>query len=134
MISNSQILEGLVVMLEEHTTGLNIYRVPPQMVEPPAVMVTGFDYTPHLLYGETARRTEVELTVVVSARNTDRWDDLLSLIDPTVDSSVICAVELDPTLDGTVGSVMVTQVGSIRELSVGEIPMWAATVAVEVMG
>lgn len=134
MISNSQLLDAMVTMLEEHTTGLNIYRVPPQSVEPPAVMVTGFDYQPHLLYGDTARKTDIELTVAVSARHSDLFDELLALIDPTIAGSVVSAIELDATLDGQVGSCMVTQVGSLRELAVGEMSLWGATINVEIMG
>jgi hypothetical protein len=88
----------------------------------------------HLLYGDTARRTDLELTVAVSARHSDLFDELLSLIDPTIPGSVVSAVELDPTLDGQVGSCMVTQVGSLRELAVGEMSLWGATINVEIMG
>jgi len=134
MISNRQVLDAVTQMLNEQTNGLNVYRVPPTNVDAPAVMVTGLDYAPHLVYGDTARKIDIELTVAVSARNTDLFDDLMDLMDPTVQGSVVAAVENDATLDGAVGSCMVTQVGSIRELTVAETSLWAATINLEIMG
>lgn len=132
--TNADVLEGIETAISAGCPGLKVYRVPPMEVVAPAVLVTGFTFEPHYQFGATARRFEVELTVVVSARNVDLFNELLRLVEPSDSRSVQTAVESDPTLGGRVSSTSVTRADGLRELSIGETGYWAMTLVVEVLG
>ena len=132
MATNADVLDGIVDMLTAGCPGVNIYRVPPQVLTAPAVMVSGFSFDPHQILAGASRRFSVELTATVSGRHVDEFDRLLALVEPSDVRSVQAAIEDDPTLGDRVSSATVTSVGQLRELTVGETPFWAMTLEVEV--
>jgi hypothetical protein len=131
MATNVEVLEGIVDMLGAGCPGVNVYKVPPQQVAAPAVMVSGFSFDPHGTLG-SSRKFSVELTVAVSGRHVDEFDRLLGLVDPGDSRSIQAALEDDITLGDRVSSSTVIAVGQLRELTVGEVPFWAMTVELEV--
>ena len=80
------------------------------------------------------RQVTVELTVAVSGRNVNAFNDLLALMDPSNSRSVQAALEDDPTLDGRVSDLRMETTGDLRELTVGESGFWAMTAQFEVFG
>jgi len=132
--TNAEVLEGIETALSAGCPGVKVYRVPPMEVVAPAVLVTGFSFEPHIQFGATARKFSVELTVVVSARQVQLFDDLLRLVEPSDSRSVQTALEADRTLGGRVSDTIVTSVEGLRELTVGESGYWAITLGVEVYG
>lgn len=132
--TNADVLDGIETAISAGCPGLKVYRVPPMEVAAPAVLVTGFTFEPHYSFGAGARRFEVELTVVVSARNVAFFNDLLQLVEPSDSRSVQTAVESDPTLGGRVSSTSVIRADGLRELAIGETGYWAMTLVVEVLG
>lgn len=132
--TNLDVLEGIETVVSAGCPGVNVYRVPPQDVVAPAVMLTGFTFEPHLSFGPGARRFTIELTVAVSGRNTNAFDDLLALMDPANSRSVQAALEDDPTLGGRVSDLRMATTGDLRELTVGESGYWAMTAQFEVIG
>lgn len=131
--TNADVLEGIETALSAGCPGVNVYRLPPAEVVAPAVLLTGFSFDPHADLGGT-RKFEVELTVVVSARSTAQFDELMRLVEPSDSRSVQTALEADGTLDGRVSDLRITQVDGLRELTVGETGFWAITLGVEVWG
>ncbi len=132
--TNADVLDGIETALSAGCPGVNVYRVPPQDVVAPAVMLTGFTFEPHLHFGDGARRFDVELTVAVSGRNVHAFNDLLALMDPANSRSVQAALEDDPTLGGRVSDLRMSTTGDLRELTVGESGFWAMTAQFEVIG
>jgi hypothetical protein len=100
----------------------------------PAVLLTGLSFEPHIQFGATARKFNVELTAVVSARQVQFFDELLRLVEPSDTRSIQTALESDRTLGGRVSDVIVSSVEGLRELTVGESGFWAITLGVEVYG
>jgi hypothetical protein len=134
MATNAEVLEGIQTALSAGCPGLKVYRVPPQDVVAPAVLVTGFSFEPHIQFGADARKFDVELTVVVSARQVQFFDELLRLVEPSDSRSVQTALEADGTLGGRVSDVRCSSVDGLRELTIGESGYWAMTIGVEVWG
>ena len=132
--TNAEVLDGIETALSAGCPGVKVYRVPPQEVVAPAVLLTGFTFEPHLIFGPGARRFNIELTVVVSSRSVNGFNDLLDLMDPSNSRSVQAAIENDPTLDGRVSDLRMATTGDLRELTVGETGYWAMTAQFEVMG
>lgn len=132
--TNAEVLEGIETALSAGCPGVKVYRVPPIDVVAPAVLVTGFRFEPHYVYGGRARRFDVDLTVVVSARQVQFFDDLLRLVEPSDPRSVQTALEADGTLGGRVSDLKMLQTGDLRELTIGESGYWAMDVTFEVYG
>lgn len=132
--TNADVLDGIETALSAGCPGVNVYRVPPQDVVAPAVLLTGFTFEPHVIMGPGARRFTVELTVAVSGRATNAFNDLLDLMDPSNSRSVQAALEDDPTLGGRVSDLRMQTTGDLRELNVGETGYWAMTAQFEVIG
>jgi len=132
--TNLDVLEGIETVVSAGCPGVKVYRVPPMEVVAPAVLVTGFTFDPHVQFGADARKFTVELTVVVSARQVQLFDELLRLVEPSDSRSVQAALETDHTLGGRVSDLIVGAVDSLRELTVGETGVWAITLGVEVWG
>jgi len=133
-VTNAEVLEGIETALSAGCPGVKVYRVPPMEVVAPAVLLTGFSFDPHVQFGADARKFSVELTVIVSARQVQLFDELLRLIEPSDTRSVQTALEADNTLGGRVSDVIVGTVDGLRELTVGESGYWAITLGVEVWG
>lgn len=132
--TNAEVLEGIETALSAGCPGVKVYRVPPMEVVAPAVLLTGFSFDPHVQFGADARKFSVELTVIVSARQVQLFDELLRLVEPSDTRSVQTALEADNTLGGRVSDVVVGAVDGLRELTVGESGYWAITLGVEVWG
>ena len=132
--TNADVLEGVEDALLAGCPGVKVYRVPPMDVVAPAVLLTGFSFEPHFQYGNDVRQFELELSVVVSARQVQFFDELLRLVEPSDPRSVQTALEADGTLGGRVSDLRVVTVGALRDLTVGETGFWAVTMTVEVMG
>lgn len=113
--------------------GVNVYRLPTDRVEAPAVVVMGFRMDPETL-GATLRRVRTDLLVVVSRRHVDQVELLDALLDPSVDGSVLDVLAADPSLGGKVDSAIVTSVGDYGEIIVGDVGYYSATVSLEVLG
>lgn len=128
----ADVRDGLEVTLSV-LPGVNVYRLPTDRVEAPAVLVMGFRITPQTM-GDPLRRVTTDLLVVVSRRHVDQVDLLDALVDPSVDDSVPAILADDPSLDGKVDSCIVTSIGDYTELVVGDVGYYAATVSVEVLG
>lgn len=132
--TNAEVLEGIETALSAGCPGVKVYRVPPVDVVAPAVLVTGFRFEPHFVYGAGARRFDVDLTVVVSSRQVQFFDELLRLVEPSDTRSVQAALEADGTLGGRVSDLKMQQTGDLRELTIGESGYWAMDVTFEVYG
>jgi len=112
-------------------TGVNAYRLPIDNPSPPCIIVAGRGTVPSTLDGMVVDTFDVY--AAVSHRNVDFIDDLDELTDVTGDNSAVSAVAADPSLGGVVMSATVTAVGEYRELVMGDVSYYAATITVEVM-
>ena len=126
-ISNGEIREALAQALN-NVPGLNIYRFPPDNVNVPCVMISGFNVKPLTFDGR--REISVDVIVMVSRRSVDQMAGLDQLLDADDPSSAITAIEEAeaPGIDFFVESF-----GSYRELVVADVGYYAADVVVRVM-
>lgn len=113
--------------------GVNVYRLPVDRIDAPAVVVMGFRMDPETMMA-SVRRVRAELLVLVSRRHVDQVDLLDALVDPSVDGSVLDVLAADSSLGGRVDSAIVTMVGDYGELAVGDIGYYSASVSLEVLG
>lgn len=113
--------------------GVNVYRLPVDRIDAPAVVVMGFRMDPETMMA-SVRRVRAELLVLVSRRHVDQVDLLDALVDPSVDGSVLDVLAADPSLGDRVDSAIVTMVGDYGELAVGDIGYYSASVSLEVLG
>ena len=126
-ISNGEIREALVQALNT-VPGLNVYKYPPDNVNVPCVMISGFNVKPLTFNGN--RETTVDVIVLVSRRSVDQMAGLDQLLDADDPSSAITAIEEAeaPGIDFFVESY-----GSYRELVIADVGYYAADVVVGVM-
>ena len=113
--------------------GVNVYRLPVDRIDAPAVVVMGFRVDPETMMA-SVRRVRAELLVLVSRRHVDQVDLLDALVDPSVDGSVLDVLAADPSLGGRVDSAIVTSVGDYGEMPAGDIGYYSASVNLEVLG
>ena len=132
--TNADVLDGIETAVSAGCPGVRFYRLPPQDVVPPAVLLTGFTFEPHIQFGATARKFNVELTAVVSARQVQFFDELLRLVEPSDTRSVQHAIEVDPTLGNRVGDLRMASTSDLREITIAESAYWAMSVTFEVWG
>ena len=111
--------------------GINVYRLPVDNPTAPCVIVAGRSTTPTTLDGIVTDTFDVY--VAVSHRNTDIIDDLDALTDAAGTGSAVTALAADHTLGGVVFSSEVTSVGQYRELTMGDVSYYAATITLEVI-
>jgi hypothetical protein len=130
----SDIRDGLTDVLSNALPSVNVYRLPTDRVEPPAVCVMGFRMDPQTMAISPLQRVTTDLLVLVSRRHIDQVDLLDALVDPAVSDSVPAALAADHTLGGVVDSCVVTGVGDYGEVPVGDVGYYSATVTLEVMG
>ena len=109
-----------------------VYRLPPDSIEAPAIMVMGFEVSPGS-FGEGTHRVAVELLVAASRRHVDQVDALDEVLSPTGELSLWQVFDEDPSLGGVVGGAMVATVGEYRQLVVADVGYYGATVQVTVM-
>ena len=131
--SIADVRDGLVEVL---TNGLspdvNVYRLPADNVDVPAVIVAGITGRPET-FDAAGRTLTVDLYVVVSHRNLDEVDVLDRLVDESQADSVPAVIHADMTLGDRDASAKVTGFGEYREMEIGGIGFYAATVNVEVL-
>ena len=132
--TNAEVLEGIETALSAGCPGVRFYRLPPQDVVAPAVLLTGFTFEPHIRFGDDARSFQIELTVVVSSRQVQFFDELLRLVEPSDTRSVQTALESDGTLGGRVGDLRMASTSDLREINIAESSYWAMSVTFEVWG
>lgn len=130
----ADVLAGIAEVLEAGLDDqVSVHRLPPPQVNPPAVMTSSIETHPHA-DTDGASRFEVDVAVVVSRRDDDFLDDLLTLVEPTGEKTVPSVLEAHPTLGGRVADLEVTQIGSLREVDIAGSAYWAASVELEVLG
>lgn len=127
-----QLRDALTATLEDGLPGWNVYRLPPDAIDAPAIMLTGFDVTP-TTFAQRTDTVAVELTVAVSRRHVDRIDDLDELLSPTGDASLWTLFDGDATLGGVVGYCVVQSVGDYRQVIVNDVGFYSASVQLSVM-
>jgi hypothetical protein len=130
----ADIRDGLAEVLSDGLPSVNVYRLPTDRVEAPAVCVMGFRMDPQTMAAAPLQRVTTDLLVLVSRRHIDQVDLLDALVDPALSDSVPAALAADFTLGGRVDSCIVTGVGDYGEVPVGDVGYYAATITVEVMG
>ena len=126
-ITNGEIREALAQALNA-VPGLNIYRFPPEDINPPCAFIAGFNITPLTFDGN--RETTIDVIVLVSRRSVDQMAGLDQLLDADDPSSVITAIE-EANPAGV--DFFVESFGSYRELVVADVGYYAADVVVRVM-
>lgn len=127
-----ELRDALTATLTDGLPGWNVYRLPPDSIDAPAIMLTGFDVTP-MTFAQRTDQVSVELTVAVSRRNVDKIDDLDELLSPTGDASLWRLFDGDTTLSGVVGYAVVESVGDYRQILVNDVGFYSATVRLTVM-
>lgn len=126
-ISNREIREALAQAISA-VPGINVYRYPPDNVNVPCVMVSGFTVKPITFDGN--RETTADVIVMVSRRTVDQMAGLDQLLDPDDPSSVITAIEEANPLGI---NFFVESYGSYREILVADVGYYAADILVKVM-
>lgn len=126
-----ELRSALASILEDAFPGWNVYRLPPESVQVPAFVVTGFAVTPQA--AARVDMAEAEVTVLVSHRHVDQLDLIDEVLSPGATGSVWLAVENDPTLGGAVSSTVVTDVGNYQATAIGDVMYYAAAFSVQVM-
>ena len=107
--------------------GLNIYRFPPEDLNPPCAFIAGFTITPLTFDGN--RETKVDVTVVVSHKHVDQIVTLDAMLDSDGPWSVVDAIE-SATPPGI--NFFVENIGGYRELTVADVGYYASDVSVMV--
>ena len=125
-ITNGEIREALAQALNS-ISGLNIYRYPPEDVNPPCAFIAGFNITPLTFDGN--RETKVDVTVVVSHKHVDQIVTLDAMLDSDGAWSVVDAIE-SATPPGM--NFFVESIGGYRELTVADVAYYAADINVTV--
>lgn len=128
----TELRSGIVSTLQDQLPGWNIYELPPDNVDGPAVAVMGFQMDPGT-FGDASVRVSAELLVIVSRRHRDQLELLDAAISPSGETSLWELFDADPTLDGTVAFCSVQSAGDYRELAIAEIGYYCATVSLSVM-
>jgi hypothetical protein len=127
----AEVRTAIADTLSARLPGVNAYRLPVDNPSAPCAIVAGRVTNPDTMDGSV---TDVwDVYVAVSHRNVDQVDDLDALTDQTGDGSAVAALRADPSLGGVVMAAVVTTVGDYRELTMGDVSYYAATVTVEVM-
>lgn len=127
MTTNAVVRAEVVRALESSLTKASVYTTPPDVISSPAVILGGIDWQWVAMPDE--RVLTIPLYVAVSRRNTNNVAQLDELCDPA--GEIVSAFNADPTATG-VDSWNVTNVGSYRDISIGDTDYYAATVTLEV--
>lgn len=130
MATLSDVRDGLAATIQD-ATGVTCHRVPVDDIDPPSFIVAGLQLTPSTLEGGAVVTAEVY--AAVARIDYSFIDDLDAMVAPTGDRSAWAAIADDPTLGGLVGSAVVLSVGEYRELVMGDVGYYAATLSIEVL-
>lgn len=102
--------------------GLRVVQYVPDQINPPVAYVAINDVTYHRAFGGGNAIHNYTITVIVGRANErtaqGQLDDFLSYDGAR---SVRAAIELDPTLDGLISSLIVTDGGNIAPVSIGDV-------------
>jgi hypothetical protein len=128
----TELRAGIVSVLENELAGWNIYHLPPDNVDGPAVAVMGFQMDPGT-FGDTAVRVNAELLVIASHRHRDQLEQLDQLLSPSGEGSLWLLFDGNPTLDNNVAFCTVSSAGDYRQLMIADIGYYCATVNLSVM-
>lgn len=126
-----ELRSALASTLEDAFPGWNVYRLPPDTVDVPAFVLTGFAVTPQA--APRIEMAEAEVTVLVSHRHVDQLDLIDEVLSPGATGSVWEVIEGDPSLGGVVGSTVVVDVGNYQASTIGDVMYYAASFTVQVM-
>lgn len=130
MATNAELRAALAGALEDYFgPSMIVHAVPPDAITGTSLVIGGIDWEDQTMGG--GRLGTVPLWVVVSRRNTRFVEELDRLTD--YDEGVPAALDEDPSLGGVVSSVRVVSAGDYRDLVVGDVSHYAATVNLEVM-
>jgi hypothetical protein len=130
--SLAELRDALGSTLESYLPEFNVYRLPPDNVEPPAILVAGFQID-NGTFGDATLRVAADVELMVSRRHVDQVEALDELLSPSGERSVWELFTSDPTLGGAVGFCMVQTAGDYREMLVAEVGYYAATFRLSVM-
>jgi hypothetical protein len=125
--TNAAVRAEVTRVLVENVGGVNVYDYPPDTIQAPAVILGGIDWVGDTM-GDT-RVVTMPLYIAVSRRNTNYLADLDALCDQG--GALVGSFDADPTATG-VNSWDVTNVGSYRDINIGDTDYYAATVTLEV--
>ncbi len=123
---------GVARTLQDALPGWNVYQLPPDNIDPPAIAIGGFNVDTGT-FGDGSLRVAAEVQFMVSRRHVDQVEVLDELLSPSGTQSIWQIFGDDPTLDGLVGFCSVQQAGDYRELVVAEIGYYAASATLSVM-
>lgn len=127
MTTNAVVRAEVRRAIEASTDAVTVYATPPDVISSPAVILGGIDWRWDVL--GAGRVVTIPLYVAVSRRNTNKIVELDELCDP--DGLLISTFDADPTATG-VDSWSVTDVGSYRDINIGDTDYYAATITLEV--
>ena len=130
MATLSDVRDGLAATIQD-ATGVTCHRVPVDDIDPPSFIVAGFQLTPSTLEGGAVVTAEVY--AAVARIDYSFIDQLDSMVAPTGDTSAWAAIQADTTLGGLVDSAIPVSVTEYRELVMGDVGYYAATLTVEVL-
>lgn len=133
-MSLADIRAGLATALEDAGLGLRVFAYEPFQVPWPAAVI-GWPqrYVPHDTFGETEAMVipvRIEVAVKSDRAATDALNDFLEL---SGSSSVVAAIEADPTLGGACSSAWVSEWTSFVSSVVEDGFVVSATALVEVL-
>ena len=126
-----ELRDALASVLEDAYPAWNVYRLPPETIDAPAIVISGFAVTPQA--SARVDLVEAELNVLVSHRHVDQVELIDSMLSPGADGSVWDVVEADPSLNGVVSSAAVIDAGNYQELTIGDVSYYTASFSVTVM-
>lgn len=130
MADLGDIRTGLASTIQD-ATGITCHRVPVDDIDPPSFIVAGFSITPRTSDGGTTVLAEVYAAVArIDYSFIDRLDEMVA---PTGDSSAWAAISADSSLGGLVLDATPVSVTEYRELVMGDVGYYAATLTVEVL-
>jgi len=123
---------GVQTVLADALQGVTVHRFPADNVDGPTIMVAGFRIDAGS-FGDDTVRFEAELYVIVSRRHIDQMELLDTLLSPGSGFSIWDAIDDNPTLGATVAFCSVESAGEYRQMMIGEVPYFAATVVLRGM-
>jgi hypothetical protein len=129
MTTLADIRTALVDAIQAAMPTVQVYRLPPDTISVPAVILSGFTADPTDMSGGCM--STMDVSVAVSRRHVDQIDVLDAAVDPGASDSVWAAIAADPSLGG-ICSCVVSGMGDYRELVLNDVGYYAATLRLEV--
>lgn len=123
---------AVAAVLEDRYAGWNVYKLPPETIEPPAIMLGGFALDTGT-FGDVSIRVNADLQMMVSRRNVYQLEALDELLSPSHDQSLWSVFNEDPTLGDVVGYCSMQSAGNYGEILIGDQPYYTASATLSVM-